>query len=63
MYENELKEVNEYFIALFAWFEDLKAKCIEENQLKEGNILLPFCLVILSYPSILWTNLDLYCRV
>jgi hypothetical protein len=31
MYENELKEANEYISALFAWLEELEAKCIEEN--------------------------------
>jgi hypothetical protein len=53
MYENELKEVNEYITTLFARLEELEAKCAEENRLKEGKILLPFCLIILSYPSIL----------
>jgi hypothetical protein len=63
IYENDLKEANEYISALFAWLEELEAKCIKENRLKEGKILLPFCLVILSYPSILWTDHDLCCRV
>lgn len=63
MYETELKEANEYISALFAWLEELEAKCAEANRLKEGKILLPFCLVILSYPSILWTDHDLFCRV
>jgi hypothetical protein len=31
MYENKLKEANEYISALFAWLEELEAKCIEEN--------------------------------
>jgi hypothetical protein len=53
IYENDLKEANEYISALFARLEELKAKCTKENRLKEGKILLPFCLVILSYLSIL----------
>jgi hypothetical protein len=56
MYENELKEANEYISALCARLEELDAKCAKENRLKEGKILLPFCLVILSYMSILWTD-------
>jgi hypothetical protein len=53
MYETELKEANEYILSLFTWLEELEAKCTEENQLKEGKILLPFCLVIMSYLNIL----------
>jgi hypothetical protein len=53
MYENELKEANEYKSVLFAGLQELEAKCTEESRLKEGKFLLPFCLVILSYPSIL----------
>jgi hypothetical protein len=45
MYENELKEANEYISALFARLHELEAKCIEENRLKEGKFLSPFCLV------------------
>jgi hypothetical protein len=63
MYETELREASEYVSALFARLEELEAKCIEETQLKEGKILLPFCLVSLSYPSILWTEHDLFCRI
>jgi hypothetical protein len=53
MYETELKEANEYILALFAWLKHLEAKCAKEPQLKEGKILSPTCLVTLSYPSIL----------
>jgi hypothetical protein len=56
MYENELKEVDEYISALFAWLQELEAKHVEENRLKEGKILLPFCFVILSYPCIPWID-------
>jgi hypothetical protein len=58
MYENELKKANEYISALFARLQELEAKCAEENRLKEGKILLPFCLIILSYLSILWIDHD-----
>jgi hypothetical protein len=58
MYENELKKANEYISALFARLQELEAKCAEENRLKEGKILLPFCLIILSYSSILWIDHD-----
>jgi hypothetical protein len=63
MYETELREASEYVSALFARLEELEAKCTEETQLKEGKVLLPFCLVSLSYPSILWTEHDLFCRI
>jgi hypothetical protein len=63
MYATELKEKNEYISALFARLEELEAKCTEETQLKEGKILLPFYLVSLSYPSKLWTDHDLFCRI
>jgi hypothetical protein len=63
MYETELKEVNEYLSALFTRLEELEAKCDEEAQLKEGKILSPSSLVILSYLSILWTDQDLFCRI
>jgi hypothetical protein len=63
MYETELKEANEYILALFAQLKELEAKCTKETQLKEGKILLPFYLVSLSYLSILWTNRDLFCRI
>jgi hypothetical protein len=53
MYETALKEMNKYMSALFARLKELEAKCTEEAQIKEGKILLPFCLVSLSYPSIL----------
>jgi hypothetical protein len=58
MYENKLKEANEYNSVLFARLQEPGAKCAEESQLKEGKFLLPFYLVILSYPSILWTDQD-----
>jgi hypothetical protein len=48
MDETELKEANEYISALFDRLDELKVKCAKENQLKEGRILLPFCLIILS---------------
>jgi DNA repair exonuclease SbcCD ATPase subunit len=63
MYANKLKEVNEYISALAAQLEELKAKCTEETQLKEGKILSPLCLISLSYPSILWTDHDFLCRI
>jgi hypothetical protein len=59
----ELKEANEYISAVFDQLEELKVKCAKENQFKEGRILLHFCLVILSYPSIIWTDHDLFCRI
>jgi hypothetical protein len=43
MYENELKEANEYNSVLFAQLQELEAKCAEENRLKEGKFLPPFC--------------------
>jgi hypothetical protein len=63
MYETELKEANEYISAPFARLEELEVKCTEETQLKEGKILLPFYLISLSYPSILWTDQDLFCKI
>jgi hypothetical protein len=63
MYETLLKKANKYISALFARLEELKAKCTEEIQLKEGKIFLPFCVVSLSYLSILWTDHDLFCRI
>jgi hypothetical protein len=63
MYENELKEENEYISALAAQLEELKAKCSEETQLKEGKILSPLCLISLSYPNILWIYHDFFCRI
>jgi hypothetical protein len=53
MYENKLKEANEYILALATWLEELEAKCTEETQQKEGTILPPFYLPSISYPSIL----------
>jgi hypothetical protein len=58
MYENELKEVNEYNSVLFARLQELEAKCTVESQLKEDKFLSPFYLVILSYLSILWIDPD-----
>jgi hypothetical protein len=57
LYENELKEMNEYNSVLFAQLQELEAKCAVENRLKEGKFLLP-CLIKLSYSSILWTDHD-----
>jgi hypothetical protein len=34
MYENELKEANEYISTLATRLEELEAKCTEETQLK-----------------------------
>jgi hypothetical protein len=31
MYEDELKEANEYISAIFARLQELEAKCVEEN--------------------------------
>jgi hypothetical protein len=45
MYEDELKEANEYNSVLFSQLQELEAKCAEESQLKEGKFLSPFCLV------------------
>jgi hypothetical protein len=63
MYENELKEANKYISALAARLEELEAKCTDETQLKEGKILPLLCLISLSYPSILWTDHDFFCRI
>jgi hypothetical protein len=63
MYETELKQANKYISALFAWLKELEAKCTEETKLKEGKILLHFCLVSLPYPSILWIDHDLFYRI
>jgi hypothetical protein len=43
--------VNEYNSIPFAWLQELEAKCTMESQLKEGKILLTFCLIILSKES------------
>jgi hypothetical protein len=63
MYETELKEANKYISSLFARLEELEAKCTKETQLKKGKILLPLCLVSLSYPSIHLNDHDLFCRI
>jgi hypothetical protein len=44
IYEDELKEVNEYNSVLSTRLQELETKCAEESQLKEGNFLLPFYL-------------------
>jgi hypothetical protein len=63
MYENGLKEANECISTLASQLEELKAKCTEETQLKEGTISSPYSLINLSYPSILWTDIDFLCRI
>jgi hypothetical protein len=45
MYEDKLKEANEYNSVLFAWLQELEDKCAEERQLKYGKFLSPFFLV------------------
>jgi hypothetical protein len=42
MYENELKEANEYNSVLFAQLRELEAECAEESRLKEGKFLFTF---------------------
>jgi hypothetical protein len=52
MFEDELKEANEYYLVLFAWLQELEAKLSEESQFKNGKFLLPFYLgnqVIFEY--------------
>jgi hypothetical protein len=44
MYEDELKEANEYNSVLSTRLQELETNCAEEGQLKEGKFLLPFCL-------------------
>jgi hypothetical protein len=44
MYEDELKEANEYNSILSAQLQELETKCAEESQVKEGKFLLSFCL-------------------
>jgi hypothetical protein len=56
VYKNELKEANEYILALAAQLEELEAKCTKETHLKEGKVLPPLCLLSSSYPSVLWIN-------
>jgi hypothetical protein len=53
MYENELKEANEYISTLATRLKELNAKCTEETQLKEGKMLPPLYLLSLSNPSVL----------
>jgi hypothetical protein len=45
MYEDELKEANEYKSIFFARLQEFEAKCTEESRLKEGKFLLRSCLV------------------
>jgi hypothetical protein len=63
MYENELKEANEYISALAARLEELEVKCIKEAQLKEGTILPPLCLPSSSYLNILRIDHNFLCRI
>jgi hypothetical protein len=53
MYESELKEVNECISFLAGRLEELKAKCTEEAQLKDGTISSSHSLISLLYLSIL----------
>jgi hypothetical protein len=57
MYEDELKEANEYNSILSARLQELETKCAEESQLKEGKFLLSFCLAnpIISEYTIDWS--------
>jgi hypothetical protein len=41
MFENKLKEANEYNLVLFAQLQELEAQLDEERQLKDGKFLLP----------------------
>jgi hypothetical protein len=41
MFEDKLKEANEYNSVLFAWLQEVEAKLAEESQLKDGKFLLP----------------------
>jgi hypothetical protein len=63
MYENEIKEANEYISALATRLEELEAKCTKETQLKEVKILPPLCLLSSSYPIILWIHHNFLCRI
>jgi hypothetical protein len=63
MYENELKEANEYISTLATRLEELKAKCTEETHLKEGKILPPLCLLSSSYLSTLWIDHNFHCSI
>jgi hypothetical protein len=55
MYEDELKEANEYNSIISAWLQELETRSAEESQLKEGKYLLPF---YLANPIISEYNLD-----
>jgi hypothetical protein len=57
MYENELKEANEYNSVLFAQHQELEAKCVEESRLKEGKFLFtsPSCNAIISEHTLDWS--------
>jgi hypothetical protein len=57
MYEDELKEANEYNSVLSTRLQELETKCVEEGQLKEGKFLLPFCLAnpIISEYTLDWS--------
>jgi hypothetical protein len=61
MYEDELKEANEYNSILFARLQELEAKCAEESQPKEGQFWSPFCLVnpVISEYTLDWSWLCL----
>jgi hypothetical protein len=57
MYEDELKEANEYNSVLFARLQELEAKCAKESRLKEGKFSSPFCLVnpVISEYTLDWS--------
>jgi hypothetical protein len=57
MYENELKEANEYNSVLFARLQELEAECAEESRLKEGKFLFTFlsCNLVISEHTMDWS--------
>jgi hypothetical protein len=57
LYEDELKEVNEYNSVLFSRLQELETKCAKESQLKEGKFLSPFYLAnpIISEYTLDWS--------
>jgi hypothetical protein len=61
MYEDELKEANEYNSVLFAQLQELKGKCTEESWLKEGKFFSHFCLLnpVISEYTLEWSWLCL----
>jgi hypothetical protein len=57
MYEDKLKEANEYNSILSARLQELETKCAKESQLKEGKFLSPFYLLnpIISEYTLDWS--------